>query len=389
MTPGHFPELYEACQPPLGLYLHVPLCKDRCTYCSFATTRNPAFRVPALVRLNKDVEAWGEALGKPGIDTLYLGGGTPSILALEELQALLSKVDAHFDLRDVQEATLEANPGTVDLPWLQGARHLGLDRLSLGIQTLDDGLLRRLGRIHSGADGLRVIKEARTAGFQRLSADLMVGLPGQVPESVLADAHRLVDAGVEHLSIYLLDLDKDCPLRREVQAGRLVLPDEDRVADVYEALHAFLPSLGLEAYEISNHARPGQESLHNSRYWLRRPYLGLGPSAASHLGRWRWSETADLAAWARGAEPEECQRLEDREDLAEIPLLGLRRQVGIDWSTLECLGAARGLQTQVQAWREALLPLEAAGLLETSGTQIRLTPKGMLLSNLVFRIFVE
>ncbi|MDE3033496.1 MAG: radical SAM protein, partial [Acidobacteriota bacterium] len=229
---------------PLGLYLHIPFCLDRCTYCSFTTTRDRELQPAAVACLRREIRAWGEALGRPAVDTLYLGGGTPSLLTLEELAGLTADLRAAFDLRPLLEATLEANPGTVGLDWLQAARALGWDRISLGVQALDDGLLGRLGRIHGADQALEALALAERAGFQRRSADLMVGIPGQSLANVVKDARTLAGTGIEHLSIYLLDLDKACPLKAEVEAGRLALPTEDEVADVFEALQAELPRLG-------------------------------------------------------------------------------------------------------------------------------------------------
>ena len=274
----------------------MPFCLDRCTYCSFTTTRDRSLQTPTIQRLGAEVESWGAALERPAVDTLYLGGGTPSLLTLEELGDLTQAAQEAFDLGPLVEATLEANPGTVDLAWLQGARRLGWDRISLGIQALDDTLLARLGRIHGAAQALEALDLAERAGFRRRSADLMVGIPGQSLSKVIHDARHLAETGIEHLSVYLLDLDKACPLRAEIDAGRLALPSEDEVADVFEALQVELPRLGLAPYEISNYAKPGAESIHNTRYWIRRPYLGLGPSAASQLGDLRWIESAVIPA---------------------------------------------------------------------------------------------
>jgi len=385
----HLPELLDAAQrEPLGLYLHYPFCKARCGYCSFASTQDRRIQGPVLERLHGDVAAWGQALGHPRVDTLYLGGGTPSLLELPDLEALTHAIHGAFDLAPLAEATLEANPGTVGTAWFQGARALGWDRLSLGIQTLDDVLLEQLGRIHTAEEGLRAIEGARRAGFLRISADLMVGIPGQDLERVLGDARTLVASGVEHLSIYLLDLDKDCILKGDVDAGLLNLPSDDEVADVFEALQAELPRLGLPPYEISNYARPGCESRHNSRYWERRPYLGLGPSAASQLGSLRWTEAESPRAWASGQGLSECQALSPEEALAEIPLLGLRMHRGVDWEALRSTAAALGALPLVEAWEKALLPCFRANLLERRGDTLRLTPKGMLLSNAVLEVFV-
>jgi oxygen-independent coproporphyrinogen-3 oxidase len=386
---GHLPALGEAARgEALGLYLHIPFCRDRCTYCSFVTTRDESLKGAVLARLEAHARAWGEALGRPAVDTLYLGGGTPSLLETPELESLTRTVRECFDLAPLGEATLEANPGTVDRAWLEGARSLGWDRLSLGVQTLDDTLLERLGRIHDGRGALQALAWAREAGFARISADLMVGIPGQDLDRTLGDARRLVEAGASHLSIYLLDLDKACPLKAQVDTGRLALPGEDATATLFEALQEELPRLGLPPYEISNYAAPGQASLHNSRYWERRPYLGLGPSAASQLGSWRWSESGIIHAWVEDRGATEVQELDPAEALAEIPLLRLRLHRGLDWEALREEARRRGLLPLVEGWEVQLAPFFRHGLLEREGSRVRLTPRGMLLSNGILQVFV-
>jgi oxygen-independent coproporphyrinogen-3 oxidase len=366
----------------------VPFCRDRCTYCSFVTTRDESLKGAVLAQLTAQIQAWGEDLGRPQVDTLYLGGGTPSLLTAAELGALTRAAGEAFDLTPLAEATLEANPGTLDRPWLEEARRLGWDRVSFGVQTLDDTLLERLGRIHDGAAALDALAWARQAGFTRVSADLMVGIPGQDLGRVLGDARTLVAAGANHLSVYLLDLDKACPLRAQIDTGKLVLPTEDETADMFEALQAELPRLGLEPYEISNYAAPGQESRHNNRYWERRPYLGLGPSAASQLGSWRWTESGVIPAWLEDRGVTDRQELDAAEALAELPLLGLRMHRGVDWAALRARGEALNLLPLVEAWEGQLAPFLEHGLLVREGPILRFTPRGMLVSNGVLQIFV-
>ena len=373
---------------PLGLYLHVPFCRDRCTYCSFVTTRDESLKGAVLDRLHRHLASWGELLDRPKVDTLYLGGGTPSLLTAGELGALTRAAAQAFDFGPLAEATLEANPGTLDRPWLEQARALGWDRVSFGVQSLDDTLLARLGRIHSGREALQALAWAREAGFTRISADLMVGIPGQNLDRVLQDARTLVDAGANHMSIYMLDLDKACSLRAQVDTGRLTLPTEDEVADVFEALQEELPRLGLAPYEISNFAAPGQASRHNNRYWERRPYLGLGPSAASQLGPWRWTESGILPAWIEDRGSTDLQELDPAEALAELPLLGPRLHRGVDWEALRERARSLNLLPLVDSWEAQLGPFLQGGLLTREGPVLRLTARGMLVSNGVLQIFV-
>lgn len=386
---SRLPGLRAAAQAePLGLYLHYPFCKDRCTYCSFVTTRDGDHRPAVLARLHSDLAAWGEALQRPRLDTLYFGGGTPSLLGADELAGLTTGVRQAFAAEDLEEATLEANPGTVDLAWLRSARKLGWDRLSLGVQSFDDGLLLRLGRIHDGAAALEAFALAQAAGFRRISGDLMVGIPGQRLAGVLEDAERLVAAGASHLSIYLLDLDKACPLKAEVAAGRARLPNEDEVADAFEALQERLPALGLQPYEISNYAVPGEEARHNLRYWQRRPYLGLGPGAASQLAELRWTESGVIGAWAERRGEPEVQELGPAEALAEIPLLGLRLHRGLDWPALRQHAEALNLLPLADAWEARLRGYAREGLTTWEGGRVCLTPRGMLVSNGILQLFV-
>jgi oxygen-independent coproporphyrinogen III oxidase len=373
---------------PLGLYLHVPFCIDRCTYCSFITTCDRSLEPEVLARLGTDLTAWGQALDRPYADTLYLGGGTPSVLSLEAMSRLTASAREAFDLSPLREATLEANPGTVDPAWLRGARGLGWDRISLGIQTLDDELLQRLGRIHDAREGLVVLAQAREAGFERISADLMIGIPGQNLNRVLADVRQIAEAGANHLSVYMLDLDKACPLKALVDSGTLALPSEDAVAEAFEALQEELPNLGFPAYEISNYAQSGQASIHNTRYWERRPYLGFGPSAASHLGPWRWTESGDIRAWTEGTGTREIQELDAAAELAEIPLLGLRMLRGVDWEDLRTRAQSLELLPLVETWERELAPFLRHGLLLREGPNLRFSRKGLLLSNSVLETFV-
>jgi oxygen-independent coproporphyrinogen-3 oxidase len=204
---------------------------------------------------------------------------------------------------------------------------------------------------------------------------------------VIEDARTLAATGLEHLSIYLLDLDKACPLRAEIDAGRLALPSEDEVADVFEALQAELPGLGLAPYEISNYAQPGAESIHNTRYWERRPYLGLGPSAASQLKDFRWTESGVIPAWNQGRGELDFQELDAAEALAEIPLLGLRLHRGVNWGALRSQADRLNLRPLCEAWEAKLRALATEDLVIWEGDRVRLGARGMLLSNGILQMF--
>jgi oxygen-independent coproporphyrinogen-3 oxidase len=372
---------------PLGLYLHAPFCRARCSYCSFASCTDILLEPLYISRLLGDIAQMGRLLKRPKLETLYWGGGTPSVLSLESLNAVSRAIHGEFDASDLAEATIEANPGTLNPAWLYAARSCGWDRISLGVQSLDDDQLTRLGRIHNSAQGLEAIATCKNAGFTRISADLLLGAPGQPPGRALDDARRLVKAGTEHLSIYMLDLDKECPLKSQVENGSIELPDEGLVADAYLALSESLPNLGLAHYEISNFAFPGRESAHNCRYWLKLPYLGLGPSAASNIGNIRWIEDESPTEWIKGQTEHEVSILSPKESLAEIGMLGLRMNQGINWKELRRRASALELADLVDDWETELEPIFGRGLLQRDGESLRLTTKGMLLSNQVLMVF--
>ena len=373
---------------PLGLYIHVPFCRSRCGYCTFTSTTDFALEPSYTQRLVREIHDWGRFLGGPHLDTLYMGGGTPSLLPPASLRAIGRAMRAAFDVSGLLEATLEANPGTVSEGWLEGARNEGWDRISLGVQTLDDGLLRLLGRTHSAAQCFGSVKMCLNAGFERVCADLLLGVPTRRPGRTLEDAVSLIEAGVEHLSVYILDLDKDCPLKGAVDGGLLRMPDDGEVAEEYLELWEKLPRLGFCGYEISNFSRPGRHSAHNVRYWRRRPYIGLGPGAAGNIADVRWAEGGDIAKWLEGTGTTDIQRLTPAESLAEIPLLGLRMSEGVDWPALHRLAEDDGLSSLAQGWDAGLDPFMKMGLLVRRGNNLCLTPKGALLSNAVFRLFV-
>lgn len=375
-------------QEPLGLYLHVPFCKDRCTYCSFVRTSEEENRDLFIQTLTKEVQQWGQALDRPTINTIYWGGGTPSILSESEVAHIAGVIHEYFQIEPSSEQTIEANPGALSLEWLKCIQGLGFNRISWGVQTLHDDLLNALGRIHSSEQALQALGWSKQAGFSHISADLILGLPNQSPESVYVDALKMINHGVDHISIYLLDLDKACALKTEVEAGRLILPNEDQVASLYEILQDQLPRLGFTPYEISNYSKQEAQSRHNQKYWRRHPYLGLGPSAASHLGPYRWTSDLSITAWNQGRGQLTLEVLDPVDEWMEIPLLGLRLDEGIDWNELSMKASHLNVVPLFHSWTHQMKHFEMAGLVIFEDSKVRLTTKGRLLSNEIFQIFV-
>ncbi len=322
-----------------ALYLHIPFCLRKCPYCDFFSRDDCAALLPGYPELLRRHLAWAADHGWRGpLDTIYFGGGTPSLLPPPAVGELLAAAARHFGLADDAEVTLEANPGTVTLERLSGYRAAGVNRLSLGLQSLAPGPLAVLGRRHDVAQGVQAVQAARRAGFANLSLDLIFALPGQTPAELEAELDRYLELAPAHLSCYGLTAEPGTPLHRQVQDGALALPDGERYADAFLLVHERLTAAGFEHYEIANFARPGRACRHNRTYWERRESLGIGAGAHSFKeAGWgeRWAVPADLAGYAAalhgGGEP--AERLEgfDRAGaMGETLYLGLRTRSGVD-----------------------------------------------------------
>ena len=361
-----------------GIYIHIPFCASKCGYCNFYSS--PQSR-PVQERYAAALLAAMEAAPSRGVpaDSLYFGGGTPSLLGEELLCVLLEGVRRCFSLTPDCEITLEANPDSLSPKLLSALRRAGVNRLSVGVQSLKEEQLRLLGRRHTAAQALESIAWAREAGFENISADLMLALPGQTADDVSHFCRRLAAAGACHISAYLLKVEEGTPFARG--GVEKLCPGEEEQARLYLETVRILEKLGLRQYEISNFALPGRESRHNTRYWLCGEYLGLGPAAHSFTAGRRRFFPPDLEAFLRAAEEREVWSLWQDDGAGggfeEEVMLGLRLSRGIDLAalaekypgeTLPGLPLLRGR-------------LEREGLLRCRGSRICLTPEGFLLSN--------
>jgi oxygen-independent coproporphyrinogen-3 oxidase len=372
--------------------VHVPFCEHVCPYCDFA--------VVGVGRLaERDEEAWldgvlaewarwrGELAGRE-LASVYFGGGTPSLARAKSLARVLEALAADCVLAGA-EITVELNPGQLEVARVPELRAAGVTRLSVGVQSLDGEVLRRLGRAQSADEARRGLEACLAAGFESVSADLIYGAPGQSVETLLRDAEILVDLGVPHVSAYALTLEPETPFARAAAAGKLELPDEDTVVEMSARLRARLAAAGLARYEISSYARPGHRSRHNQRYWLRRDVLGLGPAAASLLGDRRLKNARAPAAWraalARGESPAvEDERLGAAEARREALYLGLRRLEGV--SRAEYL-RRYGEAPEVSLGAE-LARLRRRGLVIDESGAIRLSEAGLAFADDVFEELV-
>ncbi len=393
----------------LGIYVSIPFCRSKCTYCNFASGVYPASEHARYVdRLIQDLEAapaWAAQMGVElprRVDTVYLGGGTPSLLAPELVHRLFAALRARFDVDSDAEITVECAPGQLAQPTLDALAAVGTSRVSLGVQSFIDREASASGRLHSRAIVLDDLRRLRAAGIANLNIDLIAGLGGQSFASFEESLEVLAATEAPHASVYMLEVDEDSRLGRELLSGGArysaeLVPSDDTIARMYARALDRLAEAGLAQYEISNFARGGAQSRHNLRYWQRRPYLGLGLDASSMLRATpdktdaaepafvlRSTATDELKAYLEGAQPAETAWLSPQRQLEEAWFLGLRLNAGVSVAALEAeFGAplvAPGLEV---AAREA-----EAGLLEFDGRTARLTAQGRLLSNEVFQEFL-
>ena len=369
-----------------GVYLHIPFCKSRCSYCDFATD---VYRDSASVERYVDAlceEIPGTTGGGTLIDTIYFGGGTPSLLSPQQVERILSSVEAYFDVSVAAEITMEMNPATVSPETLAGYRSLGVNRASFGVQTFNDRDLKLLSRGHDANDARSTFRMLRAAGFDNVSFDLIAGLPGQSLEDWKSNLEEAVAMAPEHLSLYLLEIHTGTPLAEQIRAGRRQMPDEDLAAEMYELMIDRLANAGYRQYEISNFSKPGFEARHNSKYWQLEPVLGFGVSAHSFDGRERYANERDTAKYVEMIESTGSAEVmrEDIDIASEFVFLGLRMEYGIDLAPF----AQRFGFDLVEKYRPEIDRLTDTGLLYIAEGKLRLTRKGKLFSNEVFAVFV-
>ena len=376
---------------PAGIYIHIPFCRSRCSYCDFATGMYDVETAERCVRaLVSEIGSWRVVEPPEPVDTIYFGGGTPSLLAPSQLETLLKAVHERFMVAANAEVTLEINPGSATPETLHSFRSLGINRASFGVQTFDDSELARLGRSHSADDARRTFRQLRDAGFRNVSFDLIVGLPGQTMAAWRRNLQEAFALRPEHLSFYLLEVHQGTPLANHIKTGLQPKPDEDLAAEMYEVMLDRAVAAGYEHYEISNLCLPGLESRHNTKYWTAAPYYGFGCSAHSHDGESRrWANERDLVRYIEmiehgGSAIVEETRLTEFDRQAEAVFLGLRMMQGFSFADYN-----REFGADLRAKHEEdLTRFREAGLIECDGDLLKLTRAGALLSNEVFAAFV-
>ena len=402
-------------QPPLSgrlaLYVHIPFCESKCPYCDFNTYAGIEPLMPSYVSaLAREIEQWGAWLDRPTLASVFFGGGTPSYLPPNDLQRLMETIRTAFLLPDEAEATLEANPGDCTSDRLLTMHDAGFNRISIGVQSFDDAELTMLGRRHDAERAAQAVRDARSAGFDNVSIDLMFGLPDQPVSTWQRSVEQAIRLGTDHLSAYALTLEPGTPLEADVRLGSTPEPDPDLAAEMYLRAQTMLGGAGLQQYEISNWARQGRESAHNLAYWRNLPYLGVGPGAHSYLygtrgvdafgvrfanvnpprtyiervGAWQAAGPLDTDTIATAAATGLCEPVSRRDAMAETMMMGLRLNAGVaDASFRERFG--EGIADAFPGPAAECIDL---GLLEWAGGALRLTEQGRLLGNEAFSRFV-
>jgi oxygen-independent coproporphyrinogen-3 oxidase len=369
----------------LSLYIHVPFCVRKCRYCGFySTPYSPGIAETFLSALTCEAESYRNAFKHRRFSSVYIGGGTPTVLTSEQLSSLMEIIRENFTTDEGVEITLEANPNTVTIDKLSRMRSHGANRLSLGLQSFSDEILQILGRLHTAEQAVDAFRDARNAGFENISVDLIYGIPGQSISHWEETLRSAIALEPEHISAYSLSLDAGSQFMREAEAGAFALPDEDICAAMYERALSALSSAGYGQYEISNFSRPGNECRHNMNYWERGEYAGLGPGAWSFISGRRYATIADITEYeqrlAGGRSIIDEEEITDAASSArEMVLLSLRTRKGLDLSSFERACGTdflRRLETN-------MAPLRNDGLLCLKEGRLVLTDRGMLLSNAV------
>ncbi|HEY3027257.1 MAG TPA: radical SAM family heme chaperone HemW [Pyrinomonadaceae bacterium] len=370
-----------------GVYIHIPFCRSRCSYCDFATGMYESSLAERYVQaLTREISGFTNAADNQEIDTIYFGGGTPSLLSPAQVETILSAVGKRFKIASEAELTMEMNPGELTLDVLQEFRGLGINRASFGAQTFDDRELKHLGRTHTAADIRQTFHHLRQAGFDNISFDLIAGLPGQTLEAWTHNLDEALRLRPEHLSLYLLEVHEGTPLADQINRGGRPQPDDDLAAEMYRRLVQKVCAAGYQHYEISNFCLPGYESRHNTKYWTGVPYYGFGCSAHSYDGRARrWANERDAARYLELIERRQSPIMEtvdlsEDDKRAESVFLGMRLLSGI---SLNDYRQRFGADLR-EDYASEIDRLNEAGLIELDNDLLRLTSTGALMSNEVF-----
>ncbi|MDZ7772543.1 MAG: radical SAM family heme chaperone HemW [Balneolaceae bacterium] len=371
-----------------GIYLHIPFCKQACSYCDFYFVTRKGAREDYVEALLREIRSYrGTPFAEPPVRTLYLGGGTPSLMRPEWLARVFGALRETFELR-LEECTMELNPDDVTRPYLRALRDLGVTRASMGVQSFQPALLEFMNRAHSRDEALEALEALRDTGFGSFTVDLIYGNPGQTLRELAADLDLLLDFEPPHVSAYALTVEPGTRLGKAVDLGRVAEPENETVAEHYERVRERLEKAGLHQYEVSNYSRPGREAVHNSRYWEHANYLGMGPAAHSFWwdgdGARRWEWEANLGSYLERRftgepDPQLTESLSPLQLAEERIMMGLRTRVGVSREEL----ADRYGYTLSEKQEELLEERRGRGLVAGHTPELRLTAEGRRLADAV------
>ena len=362
----------------LGLYIHIPFCISKCRYCDFCSFPHPKQETVKkyISVLKSEIEEYGTRYAEYTVNTVYFGGGTPTLLSADDLTSILKAIKLNFRLSRDAEITAECNPATADEKYFKAMRYEGFNRLSLGVQSMNDGELKRLGRLHSANDVKKAFADAKNAGFDNISADVMFGIPDQTAASLSQTLDEILALSPTHISLYGLKIEEGTYFARH--EGELALPDEDEEYEMYMTSVKKLAKGGFARYEISNFAKEGFFSRHNMKYWQREDYLGMGISAHSCIGNLRFSENDNMENYSVQSREISSETISQHDILCEKIMLGMRLEQGVDFERL-----AKSHGNIALKYRNALRAFVNDGYVTEENGTLRFTDKGMYISNYI------
>ena len=375
----------------IGIYVHIPFCKQKCLYCDFISYSNKNIFVEEYIkRIKKEISDTANTLTVSDIvvNTIYIGGGTPSYIEEKDILEILNTIKSNFSIEKEAEITIEINPGTVTEEKIKSYKEMGINRISIGLQSTNDRLLKLLGRIHNYEEFLEVYKIARKVGFDNINIDMIIGVPTQTIKDIKDSVSKVLSLNPEHISMYSLIVEENTPLEAKINSGEFILPEEDLEREMYWYIKKELEKNGYNHYEISNYSKKGKESKHNLNCWNQEEYLGFGVASHSYFENKRYSNTDLIEEYVQKEELDEIrttneiQEIEDKEK--EYILLALRTIEGVDINKFK----QKFVKNPIYIFRNEIDKLVKDKLIEVDLNRIKLTKKGIDLANLVWEEFV-
>jgi len=369
----------------LGIYIHIPFCIKKCDYCDFVSVKPNDSLIEAYISsLLKEIEIYSKLINKFNIDSIFIGGGTPSSIDTEYIGKIFEKLYSSFNIVSNPEITIEVNPGTVENKKLKAYKQYGINRISLGAQSLNDKILLNIGRIHNELDILNTIESIKMEGFKNINSDLMIGLPEQTLDDVMSSLEKIIQLNLTHISLYSLIIEKGTKLYELEKNGKLLLPNEDEERLMYHQAKKILEKSGYIQYEISNFAKPGFECKHNLKYWTLQPFVGIGLNSHSNIWNyrfWNYSNFKDYDYYIKkGKLPiENREFINTNSKITEFMILGIRLNSGINKEKFKRLFGT----DMDYYYKDAIQKNINDGLIYDDGQCIKLTNKGLDLSNIV------